>query len=351
MPSTGGFDPQEISRILVDWFVRHGRHLPWRPREDPYRIWLMVVMLQQTRVETVLPYYERFVTRFPTLPALASAPEEDVLEQWKGMGYYSRARNLVAAAREMQASYSGRVPENPEELVRLPGVGDYTAAAVASIAYDFPAPAVDGNVLRFLARFFGETGDIGKPRVRARLHEHARALMPPPGLRGLHNQAVMDFGALVCAPAPRCRECPVRTFCAAFASGSQHELPVRGKKSRPAEESLYVALIRDAHGRTLLFRRPPDGLLANFWELPNTPASSPDPAADFAVLNLRLLDVRPLGRVRHVFSHRIWNMNAVQARIEADPPVGRPFLWAEDPLAQTLPRAFSRIIETFGNVP
>jgi len=339
-------EPQEISRILIEWFERNGRHLPWRPQEDPYRIWLMVVMLQQTRVETVLPYYERFVQRFPRLEDLAAAADEEVLDAWKGLGYYSRARNLAAAAREMQTAYHGRVPENPQELVRLPGVGAYTAAAVASIAYNRPEPAVDGNVLRFLARFFGERGDITTPRVRARLVERARSLMPD-ARRGLHNQAVMDFGALVCAPAARCIECPIRTACAAFAQGLQDALPTKSKKTPPVEESLYVALVTDDCGRILLFRRPETGLLARFWELPNVAALRPDAAEDFATAGLHLTQVKPLGEIRHVFSHRIWRMSVVQAHLDGPPPAQRPFLWADAPENHTLPRAFSKILEAF----
>ena len=337
-------EASEISRILVAWFDVHGRHLPWRPDEDPYRIWLMVVMLQQTRVETVLPYYERFVTAFPTLPDLAAADDEAVLAAWKGMGYYSRARNLLAGAREMVATYDGRVPEEAAQLTGLPGVGRYTAAAVASIAFDAPAAAVDGNVLRFLSRFYAENGDIGNAKVRARLERLAEGLLPPSG-RGLHNQAAMDFGALVCAPVPRCDACPLQAGCAAFAQGIQAQLPTRTGKAAPLTEHHHVAWIRDADGRTFLHRRPATGLLARFWEFPNVPRTSGDAAADFAAAGLDLEILRARGEVRHVFSHRIWVMRVVAARLLREPADFSRYQWCADPHAETLPRAFSRILE------
>ncbi len=337
-------DPTEVSRILVEWFDAHGRHLPWRPDEDPYRIWLMVVMLQQTRVETVLPYYERFVAAFPTLPELAAADDEAVLAQWKGLGYYSRARNLLAGAREMVSAYNGLVPEAPDQLERLPGVGRYTAAAVASIAFDAPAAAVDGNVLRFLSRFFAVTGDIGNTKVRARLETLAASLLPAAG-RGLHNQAAMDFGALVCAPVPRCDACPLQAGCAAFAQGIQAGLPKKTGKSAPLTEHRQVAWIRDAYGRTLLHRRPKTGLLANFWEFPNTPRTSGDVTVDFAAAGLDVGILADLGEVRHVFTHRLWVLHVFSARLIREPADFTRYLWCADPRAATLPRAFSKILE------
>jgi len=336
-------DAAEVSRLLVEWFDVHGRHLPWRPDEDPYRIWLMVVMLQQTRVETVLPYYERFVATFPTLPALACADDEAVLAAWKGLGYYRRARNLLAGAREMAATYDGRVPEDPETLERLPGVGRYTAAAVASIAFDAPAAAVDGNVLRFLSRFFAETGDIGSAKVRARLEALAASLLPASG-RGLHNQAAMDFGALVCAPVPRCEACPLAGGCAALALGIQADLPKKTGKAAPVTEHHLVALVRDEAGRTLLHRRPASGLLANFWELPNVPRDG-DPAAAFRSAGLDLEILSELGEVRHVFTHRLWVLHVVSARLLREPADFSRHQWCADPAAATLPRAFSKILE------
>lgn len=337
-------DPATVSRILVEWFDVHGRHLPWRTDEDPYRIWLMVVMLQQTRVETVLPFYDRFVTTFPTLPELAAADDEAVLAAWKGLGYYSRARNLLAGAREMVAAYNGCVPEDPALLALLPGVGSYTAAAVASIAFDAPAAAVDGNVLRFLSRFFAETGDIGNAKVRAKLESIAGSLLPALG-RGLHNQAAMDFGALVCAPAPHCDACPLQAGCAAFAQGIQAELPKKTGKPAPLTEHYLVAWIRDDDGRTLLHRRPATGLLARFWELPNVHRTSGDAAVDFSDAGLELELLSDLGELRHAFTHRLWVLHVVSARLLCEPSDFTRYQWCTDPHTETLPRAFSKILD------
>ncbi len=336
--------PAEVSAALVAWFDEFGRHLPWRPDEDPYRIWLMVVMLQQTRVETVLPYYERFVAAFPTLADLAAADDEAVLAAWKGLGYYSRARNLHAGARELAATYDGRLPEEPALLERLPGVGRYTAAAVASIAFDAPAAAVDGNVLRFLARYFADDGDLASPKTRARLERLATSLLPPSG-RGTHNQAAMDFGALVCAPVPRCDGCPVRAGCAAFARGIQGTLPKKTAKAAVRTERLLVARIRDAAGRTLLRRRPDSGLLARFWELPNVPDDGADPVAAFAVAGLDLTLGATLGEARHVFTHRLWILRVVDARLIREPAPDALCRWFDDPHGATLPKAFSKTLE------
>jgi A/G-specific adenine glycosylase len=301
-------------------------------------------MLQQTRVGTVLPYYERFVAAFPTLTDLAAADDEAVLDAWKGLGYYSRARNLHAGAREVAATYAGRVPEDPALLERLPGVGRYTAAAVASIAFDAPAAAVDGNVLRFLARYFAEDGDIGSPKTRARLERLAAELLPPAG-RGAHNQAAMDFGALVCAPTPRCDACPVRAGCAAFAQGIQLALPKKTAKAAPRTERLLVARIRDDAGRWLLRRRPDAGLLARFWELPHVPDDGADPVAAFAAAGLDLSLGAPLGEARHVFTHRLWILRVVAARLRAEPAPDARCRWFDDPHAATLPKAFSKLLE------
>ena len=339
--------PGDFSRKIVAWFNAHGRHLPWRPDEDPYRIWLMVVMLQQTRVETVLPYYHRFVAAFPSLEDLAMADEEHVLELWKGMGYYRRARNLLAGAREMASTYRGRVPSDPAELMRLPGVGRYTAAAVTSIAFDAPVPAVDGNVQRFLSRLFAETGDITRPDTQKRLEEHARILLPP-AERGIHNQAVMDFGALVCAPVPRCADCPVAEVCLARSRGIERELPTRPARRGTAIQEFVVARILDQEGRTLLHRRPDDGLLAGFWEFPNVPATKGDIRAAFQeTLGLCIEPGEALGKVSHAFTHRRWLLDVRAATLASAPPDTKDWHWSQTPREETLPRAFSRILSLF----
>ena len=258
-------------RPLLDWYARHARDLPWRRTRDPYRIWVSEIMLQQTRVEAVIPFYERFLARFPTPEALAGAPEAHVLDAWAGLGYYRRARMLQAAAREIVETHGGRFPESYEAIRGLPGIGDYTAGAVASIAFDLPHAAVDGNVLRVLARYLDDDGDIMAPRVRQRLTSEAQAWMDAalPGERGALTQALMELGATVCSPkSPACLVCPLQPGCRAFKLGLQAERPVKRAKPKLERVELAVALVERA-GRLLMRQRPADsGVLPGFWEAP-----------------------------------------------------------------------------------
>jgi A/G-specific adenine glycosylase len=256
---------------LLDWYARHARDLPWRRTHDPYRIWISEIMLQQTRVEAVIPFYERFLARFPTVQALAAAPEAQVLEAWAGLGYYRRARMLHGAARRVVEQHGGRFPETFAELRALPGIGDYTAGAVASIAFDLPCAAVDGNVLRVMARFLDEEGDVTAPRVRSKLTQEAQRWMDAaaPEERGRLTQALMELGATVCTPkGPRCLLCPLRPQCRAFKLGTQAQRPVKRAKPKLERVELAVALV-ERGGRLLMRQRPPDaGVMPGFWEAP-----------------------------------------------------------------------------------
>ncbi|HEY3839771.1 MAG TPA: A/G-specific adenine glycosylase [Bryobacteraceae bacterium] len=259
---------QPLRRQLLAWYRKFRRDLPWRATRDPYRILLSEIMLQQTRVETVLPYYDAFLTRFPDVTRLADAPEAEVLTLWSGLGYYSRARNLLRAAR--QISEAGAFPRDYSALRELPGVGDYTAAAVASIAFDLPFAAVDGNVLRVVARVFNDEGDIGSAVTRRRFQQMAQEMLDA-GHPGEFNQAVMELGATVCLPRnPRCAACPIRTSCGAHGAGRAAELPIKLKRQESRSESISVAVVaRD--GLVLMRQRPADASrMAGFWELPNT---------------------------------------------------------------------------------
>ena len=259
---------QGLQTALLIWYAAERRDLPWRRSRDPYRIWISEVMLQQTRVETVIPFYERWLAAFPDAAALAAAPEQAVLKAWEGLGYYSRARNLQRAARELVARYGGRFPDDPAAAATLPGVGSYTAGAVLSIAYGRPLPAVDGNVLRVLARLLYLEDDIMQPSVRRR-HEALATALVPPGAAGEFNQALMELGAVVCVPrSPRCEACPVAALCAARAAGRQGELPRRTRSRAPRPVEVVAAVVHDAEGRLLIARRPPRGLLAGLWEFP-----------------------------------------------------------------------------------
>jgi A/G-specific adenine glycosylase len=256
---------------LTAWFSSRARDLPWRRTRDPYRIWISEIMLQQTRVEAVIPFYERFVARFPDVAALASAPEAQVLEAWAGLGYYRRARMLQAAGRQVVEAHAGRFPEDYAALRALPGIGEYTAGAVASIAFDLPHAAVDGNVLRVLARFLDEDGDIASPRVRRRLTQHVQSWMDAagPGERGTLTQALMELGATVCTPkSPKCLLCPLQPDCRAFKLGLQADRPVKKAKPKLERVELAVALV-ERDGRLLMRQRPADaGVMPGFWEAP-----------------------------------------------------------------------------------
>jgi len=265
---------------LLNWYDANKRDLPWRRDRDPYRIWVSEVMLQQTRVDTVIPYYERFMERFPTVRHLAEAPEEEVLKCWEGLGYYSRARNLQAGARQVVELYGGVVPDDKAAISSLKGIGPYTTGAILSIAYNKPEPAVDGNVMRVMSRYFLLEDDIAKPSARTKIERLAASIIPE-GRAGDFNQAVMELGALVCTPkSPGCLLCPVLAQCAGRAAGRERDLPVKSKAKPPRPELRLAALVegRGEHaGKVLVRRRPDSGLLARMWELPHVLA--PDEAA------------------------------------------------------------------------
>jgi A/G-specific adenine glycosylase len=296
-------------QLLLSWYRANRRDLPWRRTRDPYAVWISEAMLQQTRVETVIPYYERFLARFPDVPALAAAEPDAVLSAWAGLGYYSRARNLHRAARELASRGCARLPDTAEGLRELPGVGRYTAGAVASIAFDRPEPVVDGNVARVLTRLYGIREDPKRPAVAARLWQLAGALACGPSPGDL-NQALMELGALVCTPrAPRCPACPLRRGCAARRAGDPEALPVKARKPAPRAVEAVAALIR-RRGRVLAVRRPPRGLLGGLWELPGgdlAPREEPEAGLRRALAErtgLALTRAEKRGEVRHLFTHR-----------------------------------------------
>ncbi|MFS0786031.1 A/G-specific adenine glycosylase [Shouchella sp. 1P09AA] len=297
---------------LVGWYNEHKRDLPWRTSQDPYRVWVSEVMLQQTRVDTVIPYYERFMRLFPAMEDLAYASEEEILKVWEGLGYYSRVRNLQKGVREVVEHYGGEVPKNRKEIESLKGVGPYTAGAVLSIAYDLPEPAVDGNVMRVLSRVFNLNDDIAKPSTRKKheaiLYEAIYADDP-----SSFNQGLMELGALVCTPtSPGCLLCPVREQCDAFYLGIQADLPVKSKKKKAKAVDLDAFVLLDENKQLYIEKRPAEGLLAGLWQLPMLPKSQSTEDGQAAILNtyrvnsnLKTLDFH----VKHVFSHIIWEID------------------------------------------
>ncbi|MCP5058911.1 MAG: A/G-specific adenine glycosylase [bacterium] len=305
---------------LLRWYDRAARDLPWRRTQDPYAIWISETMLQQTRVDTVIPYYERFLSRFPTVEALADADPDDLMVHWAGLGYYRRARNLQAAARRVVDEHGGALPDEIEDLLSLPGVGRYTAGAVASIAFDRPAPIVDGNVARVFARVFGIREEIRSVPAQARLWEEAEALAR--GRRpGDLNQAVMELGATLCTPrAPECPRCPLAPHCDGREAGDAEALPVKAAKKAPKRVTAVAARLQ-RNGRFLAVRRPPEGLLGGLWELPGgdlSPGETPEAAASRSLherVGLEAKACMPLGSVEHVFTHRRLTLHVL--RVEA----------------------------------
>ena len=312
---TAALPADTFSGRLLGWYDRQGRSFVFRGTKDPYRVWLSEIMLQQTRTESVVPYYERFLRRFPDVQALAAADEEEVLRCWQGLGYYSRARNLHRAARQITREYGGAFPRTAEALRALPGVGPYTAAAVASIAFGEPVPAMDGNLIRVFARVTDERGDAGGPAVLRRLTDAARGLMPP-DRPGDYNQALMDLGATVCTPGtPDCAACPVREYCLARRAGDPEALPVLPRKRPPKPIALNVLVI--LHDQRVYMRQRREALLKGMYVFALS-ESAPDEA--LAALGFRDASIGYAGEARHVFTHRVWEMRLWTARVPGVPP-------------------------------
>lgn len=333
-----------FSAPLLAWYGAHARKLPWRAAPTPYRVWVSEIMLQQTRVEAVIPYYERFLDALPDLPALAAAPEDRLLKLWEGLGYYSRVRNMQKAAQAVVRAGGTELPGSYEQLLALPGIGPYTAGAVASIAFGIPVPAVDGNVLRVLARLLACGEDIALPQVK-RAFEEVDAVLLPRDHPGDFNQAMMELGATVCLPnaAPRCMDCPVRAFCTAARAGNPLDYPYKSpKKPRVLEERTVFVVV--AEQRVLLRRRAGKGLLAGLWELPNLAGrlSAEEIGAVLAGWGMSDAETRPLGDGKHIFSHIEWRMNGLLVLPRACLPV-EDGVWAgSDDLVEhyALPSAF-----------
>ncbi|MBE6602264.1 MAG: A/G-specific adenine glycosylase [Ruminococcaceae bacterium] len=306
-------------RELLLWYQENKRDLPWRRTRDPYRIWISEIMLQQTRVEAVKPYYARFLEVCPNVETLASIPEERLMKLWEGLGYYSRARNLKRAAQTVLEKHGGKMPTTYEELRALSGIGDYTAGAIASIAYGIRVPAIDGNVLRVLARLQGSHEDILNPKVKAKWRDELRELIPPEA--GDFTQAMIELGATVCVPngEAKCHLCPLRGDCVAARDALTDVLPVRAAKKPRRIEKRTVLIIRDGT-RTALCKRPSKGLLAGLYELPNVLGhlSAQEIPAYLRTIGFEALHVEALVPSKHIFTHVEWHMIAYAIRITPD---------------------------------
>lgn len=318
-----------FQETFLTWYHKEKRNLPWRATNDPYAIWISEIMLQQTRVETVIGYFYRFMEQFPTIQDLAAAEEQKLLKVWEGLGYYSRARNLKAAAQQIVAEFDGEMPQSIEEIRSLKGIGPYTAGAIGSIAFGLPEPAIDGNVMRVVSRLFCIETDIAKASSRRPFDEAMRTIISPDE-PGEFNQALMDLGSRICTPTtPKCEECPISQYCLAYAENRQTDFPVKSKKAKP-KDVYYIAGAIEDQGSFLLVQRPETGLLASMWHFPLVEVTKEQYEAlqrTWAKEEQLQLDLiaeddaleifpdlpvvwqkRHFGEITHIFSHLKWHV-------------------------------------------
>jgi A/G-specific adenine glycosylase len=319
------FMAKSIGTRILEWYGRNARQLPWRGVSDPYAVWISEVMLQQTQVDTVIPYYRRWMARFPDLPSLAAAGEQQVLSAWEGLGYYARARNLWRAARQLVEAGATQLPADPNELEKLPGIGRYTAGAIASIAFGADAPALDGNIKRVLSRVHDVDLPADRPEGLRRLWELAAADLVK-GRAGDQNQALMDLGSAICLPRdPLCGRCPLKAVCLARKNGVQNERPVRGPRRSVPHINVTAAVIR-RRGRVLIARRPSRGLLGGLWEFPGGKQQPGETLPEALVreiqeeLGTRIAVGEALGVYQHAYTHFKVTLTAFDCRLTGGEP-------------------------------
>ncbi|GAA0597825.1 A/G-specific adenine glycosylase [Virgibacillus siamensis] len=313
-------DIPSFRQDLIGWYQSNKRDLPWREDKDPYKVWVSEIMLQQTKVDTVIPYFNQFIEKYPTLSDLANADQQDVLKTWEGLGYYSRARNLQNAVREVVADYNGKVPANEKDLGALKGVGPYTKGAILSIAFQQPVPAVDGNVMRVLSRILKIEDNIALPKIKKQFEKYVDELISTVDPSSF-NQGMMELGALICTPkSPMCMFCPVQEHCQAYADGVEEQLPVKSKAKKQKRVPYVVLLIRNEKNQYVIEKRPGDGLLANLYQFPMVPSAEigMDHIENWVEmeygLTIRLNEKK--GELKHVFSHIIWQLEILEATTE-----------------------------------
>jgi A/G-specific adenine glycosylase len=338
---------QQLPERLLPWYMENRRMLPWRRDREPYHVWLSEIMLQQTRVEAVRGYYERFLQALPDIAALANAQEDALLKLWEGLGYYSRARNLQKAAKQIMQQYGGAFPQTHAQILDLPGVGAYTAGAIASICFEQPTPAVDGNVLRVVSRLTELSAPISSQRVKNAVNE-ALAKVYPKGRCGDFTQALMELGATVCVPntLPHCPRCPMAQLCAANRAGTQRSFPLKEKKKPRRVQARTVFILRCGE-RLAVCRRPKSGLLAGLWQLPDVDAALD---AHEALAQAQDWGVKPSGIEKllhrtHIFTHVQWEQSGYYMRCDVQDP---RFTWVSpQELTQSigLPTAYRHFLE------
>lgn len=320
---------KQFQEYLLNWYDSHARVLPWRDNPTPYRVWISEIMLQQTRVDTVKPYFERFMKELPTVEELANVSDDKLLKLWEGLGYYSRAMNLKKAAGIIVESFSRQIPSDVRSLQNLPGIGPYTSGAIASIAFGVKAPAIDGNVLRVMARITANEGDIADRLVKQDIGELVEQLLPEERV-GDFNQALMELGATVCLPngAPKCGECPVQSLCEATKQGIQLELPIKAKKKERRIE-LKTIFIIEYKDKIAIRQRPDEGLLSSLWEFPNAEGHLSMEECQKKLLDwgIEASAIHSLKSSKHIFTHLEWHM--IGYIVSAQNIKGSPlFVWA-----------------------
>lgn len=310
----------ELSRLpeaLLPWFEAHKRQLPWRADREPYHIWLSEIMLQQTRVEAVKGYYTRFLEKLPTVEALAQADDELLTKLWEGLGYYSRVRNLKKAAVAIVEEYSGVFPESYEEVRKLPGIGDYTAGAICSIAFDRKTPAVDGNVLRVFSRIMNDDTPIDQPAMKKKAAEALRTVYPEQA--GMFTQALMELGATTCGPnrKPDCLNCPCSVFCKGYLHGTAEQLPIKLPKKPRRIEDITVFILH-CDGQYAIQKRKSTGLLAGLWQFPNVPnhLDAAEVVEQLHIWALEATDILRQTEKKHIFTHVQWNMRGFYINVK-----------------------------------
>lgn len=343
---------EKIVSPLLTWYAVKHRSLPWREDKDPYRIWVSEIMLQQTRVEAVIPYYQRFMERCPTVAALAACEEEELLKLWEGLGYYSRARNLKKAAQIICTRHQGQFPVKFQEISELPGIGAYTAGAIASIAFEQAAAAVDGNVLRVITRLTENGQDIMDTAFRKQVTQDLEKVYPSEN-RGDFTQSIMELGAVTCVPngAPKCAECPLKALCSAYANGTQLQYPVKKKKPDRKIENKTVLILK-AQNKIAIRKRNEPGVLSGMWELPNLEGhlTKQQILQWLTEKNLPITDIKtPDGKkqFKHIFTHIEWHMNCWLGNCSAIAD-NSDFTWVTREQLETevaLPTAFKKVYE------
>lgn len=339
---------KKLPAALLPWYCQNARILPWRENRDPYRIWVSEIMLQQTRVDTVIPYYLRFLKELPSIQSLAQAPEEKLLKLWEGLGYYSRVRNMQRAARQICNEYGGVFPSDPAQVGALAGIGPYTVGAICSIAFEQPTPAVDGNVLRVVSRITENGSNIGDVAFKKAVTAALKAVYPPAGSRGDFTQSLMELGAIVCLPngAPRCAGCPAAAFCLANRHQSWQQYPVLPKKPARKVEQMTVFLLCFEQ-QIAVCRRPDSGLLSGMWQLPNLmqPADEATVGNWLKKHNINGKVTRKPFKKKHIFTHVEWQMTCYTVQCEDK---NSEFFWAGSEALQTtvaLPTAFKKLLK------